>query len=209
MKLSFADQSTKKPRGLLEDVVSVQGYDFSVDFIVLDMECSGRLNQMPIILGRPFLATARIVKSYDARKIQMKYNDEEIEVPIHNKNLKANEIGTIYEINVDEDVPFMTFEEECVFLSKDPLEAALTLDHDALEDYQNELFRELDETIEEAKYMSEYEDLFTVDVEDTRDEPSLESYQMTTIPMVDTQIDYILTYNSGPSHSVHSQEDPT
>ena len=76
------------------------------------MECSGRLNQIPFILGRPFLATSRIVKSYDTEKIQMKYNDEDIEVPIHNKNLKANEIGTIYEINVDEDVPFMTVEEE-------------------------------------------------------------------------------------------------
>ena len=39
--LQFADRSVKVPRGLIEDVlVKMDKFDFSVDFIVLDMELS-------------------------------------------------------------------------------------------------------------------------------------------------------------------------
>ncbi|XP_075082403.1 uncharacterized protein LOC142166827 [Nicotiana tabacum] len=55
VSLQFADQSTKKPKGIIENVlVRVDKFVFPVDFIVLEMkECPDE----PIILGRPFLAT--------------------------------------------------------------------------------------------------------------------------------------------------------
>ncbi|KAL6338448.1 hypothetical protein AAG906_020538 [Vitis piasezkii] len=58
--LSLADRSIKIPRGMIEDVlVQVDKFYYPVDFIVLDTEPIAREpNHVPIILGRPFLATA-------------------------------------------------------------------------------------------------------------------------------------------------------
>ena len=57
--LSLADRSIKIPRGMIEDVlVQVDKFYYPVDFIVLDTEPIAREpNHVPIILGRPFLAT--------------------------------------------------------------------------------------------------------------------------------------------------------
>ncbi|XP_009590662.2 uncharacterized protein [Nicotiana tomentosiformis] len=59
VSLQFADQSTKKPKGIIENVlVRVDKFIFPVDFIVLKMkEC----HDEPIILGRPFLTTGRAI----------------------------------------------------------------------------------------------------------------------------------------------------
>ena len=55
--LQLADRSLKHPRGIIEDVlVKVDKFIFVVDFIVLEMEED---KEIPIILGRPFLATGR------------------------------------------------------------------------------------------------------------------------------------------------------
>ena len=55
--LPLADRSLKHSRGIIEDVlVKVDKFIFPADFIVLDMEED---KEIPIILGRPFLATGR------------------------------------------------------------------------------------------------------------------------------------------------------
>ena len=55
--LQLADRSLKHPRGVIEDVlVKVDKFIFPTDFIVLDMEED---KEIPIILGKPFLATSR------------------------------------------------------------------------------------------------------------------------------------------------------
>ncbi|XP_073133635.1 uncharacterized protein [Henckelia pumila] len=54
--LQLADKSIKYPRGIIDYVlVKVDKFIFPADFIVLEMEEDGN---MPLILGRPFLATA-------------------------------------------------------------------------------------------------------------------------------------------------------
>ncbi|KAL6344606.1 hypothetical protein AAG906_002512 [Vitis piasezkii] len=54
-----ADRSIKVPRGVVEDVlVQVEKFYYPVDFVVLDTEpLKKSVNFVPIILGRPFLAT--------------------------------------------------------------------------------------------------------------------------------------------------------
>ncbi|XP_030478230.1 uncharacterized protein LOC115695295 [Cannabis sativa] len=55
--LQLADRSLAHPRGVIEDVlVKVDKFIFPADFIVLDMEED---SNVPIILGRPFLATGQ------------------------------------------------------------------------------------------------------------------------------------------------------
>jgi hypothetical protein len=58
--LQLADQSIKKPRGIIEDVIiQVDNFYFSVNFIVLDTEPVANPTKMiPVILGLPFLTTA-------------------------------------------------------------------------------------------------------------------------------------------------------
>ena len=53
--LQMADRTMAKPEGAIEDVlVKVGKFIFPVDFIILDMEED---SQVPLLLGRPFLAT--------------------------------------------------------------------------------------------------------------------------------------------------------
>ena len=55
--LQLADQSLTRPCGIIEDVlVKVDKFIFPADFIILDMEED---KEVPIILGRLFLATGR------------------------------------------------------------------------------------------------------------------------------------------------------
>ena len=58
--LQLADRSIKKPRGIVEDVlVQIDKFYFPVDFIVLDTQpVMNNTTQIPVILGRPFLATS-------------------------------------------------------------------------------------------------------------------------------------------------------
>ena len=54
--LQLADRSLTHPWGIIEDLlVKVDKFIFPVDFIVLNMEED---KEVPIILGRPFLATS-------------------------------------------------------------------------------------------------------------------------------------------------------
>ena len=58
--LQLADRSIKKPRGIVEDVlIQIDKFYFLVDFIVLDTQpVMNYTTQIPVILGRPFLATS-------------------------------------------------------------------------------------------------------------------------------------------------------
>ena len=61
--LSLADRSVKIPKGIVEDVlVKVDKFYYPVAFVVLDTEpIANGPNHVPIILGRPFLATANAI----------------------------------------------------------------------------------------------------------------------------------------------------
>ena len=64
--LSLADRSVKIPKGTMEDLlIHVEKFYYPVDFVVLDtepVEVGG--NYVPIILGRPFLATSNAIINY-------------------------------------------------------------------------------------------------------------------------------------------------
>ena len=61
--LSLADRSIKIPKGTVEDVlIQVDKFYYPLDFVVLDTElATARANYVPIILGRPFLATSNVI----------------------------------------------------------------------------------------------------------------------------------------------------
>ncbi|CAN6725357.1 unnamed protein product [Malus baccata var. baccata] len=58
--IQLADRSNAYPKGVLEDVlVQVDNLIFLADFYVLEMEDSSNVTPLPILLGRPFMKTAR------------------------------------------------------------------------------------------------------------------------------------------------------
>ncbi|CAA6659794.1 unnamed protein product [Spirodela intermedia] len=65
----LTDGSVKKPHSIVEDViVRIKGFYFPIDFLVVDMKITKELSQAPIILGRPFLATAKVVTDWEKEK---------------------------------------------------------------------------------------------------------------------------------------------
>ena len=61
--LQLADRSVKIPRGIMKDVlVQMDKFYFPMDFVVLDTQpVVNQGTQFPVILGRPFLATANAI----------------------------------------------------------------------------------------------------------------------------------------------------
>ncbi|XP_022857584.1 uncharacterized protein LOC111378582 [Olea europaea var. sylvestris] len=72
--LQLADRSLTYPRGIIEDVlVKVDKFIFPADFVVLDMEED---QEIPLILGRPFLATGRALIDVQGGHLTLRVNQE-------------------------------------------------------------------------------------------------------------------------------------
>ncbi|XP_073152742.1 uncharacterized protein [Henckelia pumila] len=82
MSLQLADRSIKYPRGIIEDVlVKVDKFIFPVDFVVLDMEED---LDMPLILGRPFLATGKALIDVQKGELHLRVGEEKISFDVFN-----------------------------------------------------------------------------------------------------------------------------
>ncbi|XP_060183162.1 uncharacterized protein LOC132613130 [Lycium barbarum] len=75
-KLGDPDQSTKKPKGIIENVLArVDKFIFPVDFLVLEMEdCL----EEPIILGRPILAIGRAIIDVHQGQLILTVDEEKV-----------------------------------------------------------------------------------------------------------------------------------
>ncbi|CAM8896011.1 unnamed protein product [Rhodiola kirilowii] len=74
--IRLADRSCRLPRGVLKDVpVKVKNLFFPADFIVLDISEDV---DIPIILGRPFLYTAKAVIDMDRGSIALRVGSERV-----------------------------------------------------------------------------------------------------------------------------------
>ena len=84
--LSLADRSIKVPRGVVEDVlVQVEKFYYPVDFVVLDTEPLKKgMNSVPIILGRPFLATANALINCQNGLMQLSFGNMTVEMNVFN-----------------------------------------------------------------------------------------------------------------------------
>ena len=88
--LSLADRSVKIPKGIVEDVlVKVDKFYYPVDFVVLDTEpITNGPNHVPIILGRPFLATANAIINFRNGVMQLAFGNMTLELNIFHLNHK-------------------------------------------------------------------------------------------------------------------------
>ncbi|GJU11682.1 hypothetical protein Tco_1134078 [Tanacetum coccineum] len=76
LTVELADKTVKYPKGIAENVlVGIGKFTFPVDFIILDMPEDIKV---PLILGRPFLSTARAKIDVYKRKITLRVGEERI-----------------------------------------------------------------------------------------------------------------------------------
>ncbi|GJS12681.1 reverse transcriptase domain-containing protein [Tanacetum coccineum] len=76
MTLELANRSITHPMGIAEDVVvRVDGFTFLADFVVVNFEPDPRV---PIILGRPFLRTAKALIDLYEEKLTLRVGSDEL-----------------------------------------------------------------------------------------------------------------------------------
>lgn len=125
ISLQLADRSIAHPRGVVEDVlVKVDKFIFPADFIVLDMEED---KEVPILLGRPFLATGKSVIDVHQGKLTLKLGDEEVVFQVFNSMKNPSSFAScnmIQTIDVNDMITSDVFDD---FRIQDPLEKILTL----------------------------------------------------------------------------------
>ena len=94
--LSLADRSVKIPKGIVEDVlVKIDKFYYPVDFVVLDTEpSSNEPNHVPIILGKPFLATANAIINFRNGIMQLTFGNMTLELNIFHLNDNPNLLET-------------------------------------------------------------------------------------------------------------------
>ncbi|XP_070048470.1 uncharacterized protein [Nicotiana tomentosiformis] len=74
ISLQLTDQTTLIPEGIVEDVlVRVDKFVFPIDFIVINMEEN---KEVPLIQGRPFLATGRAILDIHERKLMLRVGEQ-------------------------------------------------------------------------------------------------------------------------------------
>ena len=72
--LQMVDRTMVKPEGVIEDVlVKVGKFVFPIDFIILDIEED---SQVPLLLGRPFLATGAALIDMQKRVLTLRVGEE-------------------------------------------------------------------------------------------------------------------------------------
>ena len=124
----MADRSIKRLVGILYDVlVKVSTFIFLADFVILDCEVDF---EVPIILGRPFLATESVLIDLRVNELLFWMNDEVVHFDIC-KSMKQPKDMNVFSI-VDvyyEDEKKLSLEKQ---LTVEPLAAVLHTDHAAL-----------------------------------------------------------------------------
>ncbi|GKD47257.1 reverse transcriptase domain-containing protein [Tanacetum coccineum] len=106
MTLELANRSITHPMGIAEDVVvRVDGFTFLADFVVVNFEPDPRV---PIILGRPFLRTAKALIDLYEETLTLRVGKEELVyyADKSEKNKDKHFVHAISVINFLKDDPF-------------------------------------------------------------------------------------------------------
>ncbi|XP_052874599.1 uncharacterized protein LOC108455421 [Gossypium arboreum] len=121
--IQLADRTVVYPEGLLEDVlVKVNELVFPADFYIINMEDDNSANSSDIILGRPFLSTARTRIDVWSGTLTMEFDNEMVKFNVYEDMGHLNDKSQIVPCrNVDLDVK----QEELSMIQKPIREAVM------------------------------------------------------------------------------------
>ncbi|XP_077222173.1 uncharacterized protein LOC143856016 [Tasmannia lanceolata] len=127
--LQLADRSVKTPKGMVEDVlVKVGEFLFPVDFIILDTQPVAHVkDQIPIILGRPFLATSNALINCRNGLMKLSFGNTSVDFNIFRLGKHPSlheEVNLLHsfpdEIETEFDIDFAADFQECLEQLGDP-----------------------------------------------------------------------------------------
>ncbi|XP_061354343.1 uncharacterized protein LOC133298976 [Gastrolobium bilobum] len=102
VSLQLADRSIRRPDGVIEDVlVKIDKFIFPVNYVILDMEEDA---EIPLLLGRPFLATAKAMVDVEQGKLMFRVNEETITIDDLEPMKHPVDGGDCFKIDVIQDV---------------------------------------------------------------------------------------------------------
>ncbi|XP_057251773.1 uncharacterized protein LOC104897055 [Beta vulgaris subsp. vulgaris] len=102
VSLQLADRSIKYPIGKLENVlIKVDKFIIPVDFIILDMDEDV---EVPIILGRPFLATTGAIINVKNGILTFEIGEEKVHFNIFNSSKKNSQRDLVCQVDIIKDM---------------------------------------------------------------------------------------------------------
>ncbi|XP_031392181.1 uncharacterized protein LOC116204239 [Punica granatum] len=108
--LQLVDRSIKYPKGIVENVlVKLDKFIFPVDFIVLEMEED---REVPMILGRPFLATGKALIDVEQGKLTLRVMNEQITFNVYDAIKKFDDGKSCYTIDIIDELISESVEEK-------------------------------------------------------------------------------------------------
>ncbi|XP_057953961.1 uncharacterized protein LOC131148254 [Malania oleifera] len=124
MTLELVDRSIRIPKGVVEDdLVQVDQFFYPVDFVVLDtQQVVTKNSNIPIILGRPFLATSNANIQCRNGLMKISFGNMTAEHKIFNVMKQVGDDGDVFEAN---SIDVISQEHLDAFSCEDPLEACL------------------------------------------------------------------------------------
>ena len=94
MALQPADRTIKHPYDIIEDVlVKVDKILFPVHFVVMDMDED---NEVPLILGRPFMKNAKIMIDVDDGKLTVRVQVDEVQFNVFKAMKHPKDKGGVF-----------------------------------------------------------------------------------------------------------------
>ncbi|XP_026435521.1 uncharacterized protein LOC113333225 [Papaver somniferum] len=109
--IQLADMSNTYPKGVIEDVlVQVNQLIFTVDFYVLDMMDEDSPSSTPLLLGRPFMRTARTKIDVFKGVLTMEFDDEIISFNIFEAMRYPTDVHSCFSIDIIDSLTQQVFE---------------------------------------------------------------------------------------------------
>ncbi|GJU32286.1 reverse transcriptase domain-containing protein [Tanacetum coccineum] len=158
MTLELANRSITHPMGIAEDVVvRVDGFTFLADFVVVNFEPDPRV---PIILGRPFLRTAKALIDLYEETLTLRVGKEELVYYADKSEKNKHFVHAISVIDFSRDDPFSgstTTHSDDPSPSSSPVKTS-----DNLEEFADELIL-LKKDVQEGNFQDHSNPLFEFD----------------------------------------------
>ncbi|XP_050878652.1 uncharacterized protein LOC127082454 [Lathyrus oleraceus] len=96
--LKFVDRFVRRPYGIVEDVlVKIDKFVFPVDFVILEVPED---EEIPLILGRPFLETGQCMIDIEEGTMTLKVYDEELKIDVRNTMQYKDDIGISHTVEI-------------------------------------------------------------------------------------------------------------
>jgi len=154
--LQLADRSVKIPRGVIEDVlVKVDKFLFPVDFIVLDTEpVTNMPSQIPVILGRPFLATSNAVIHCRSGQLELSFGNFKVTMNVFNAGNHPPDLDDVGSVQMIDSLVSDSFSQ---ISSSDPLEACLA--HFGIDFDDDTTIREVNALLDSVPLMDVFSDV--------------------------------------------------